>query len=132
MPAARSFEYAIVRVVPRVERGEFVNAGVVLYCRSCEFLEAAVELDRERLCALDPAADVAMIEAHLESVARICRGGADAGPIGRLSQAERFRWLVAPRSTVIQCSPVHEGVHHDPRAALADAMRTFVRAPRPA
>ena len=127
MPEPRSFEYAIVRVVPRVERGEFVNAGVILYCRSLGYLAAAIELDRARLLALAPGADVALIESHLASVERICRGGPDAGPIGALEQAERFRWLVAPRSTVIQTSPVHEGVCEDPAAALEDAMQTLVR-----
>ncbi len=126
MPATSSFEYAVVRVVPRVERGEFVNAGVILYCRTLGFLEAALALDPARLRALAPEADVALIESHLDSVARICRGGAEAGPIGALSQAERFQWLTAPRSTVIQVSEVHEGLCGDPRAALADAVREMV------
>ena len=128
MPVASSFEYAVVRVVPRVERGEFVNAGVILYCRSLEFLETALALDRARLLALAPGTDVTMVEAHLEAVAHVCRGGAGAGPIGTLTQAERFRWLVAPRSTMIQCSPVHEGMCDDPREALADALRKLVQA----
>jgi hypothetical protein len=127
MPEARTFEYAVLRVVPRVERGEFINAGVILYCRTLGFLEAAIALDRTRLRALAPDADAATIEAHLESVVRICRGGPDAGPIGALPQPERFRWLVAPRSTVLQVSEVHEGLSDDPAAALADAMRTHVR-----
>jgi hypothetical protein len=127
VPEPSSFEHAIVRVVPRVERGERINAGVILYCRSREFLDAAVELDHARLLALAPDADVPLIEAHLESIVRICRGGPDAGPIGRLAQAERFRWLAAPRSTVIQVSPVHEGLCDDPRAALEHAFLTLVR-----
>lgn len=129
MPEASSFEYAIVRVVPRVERGEFVNAGVILYCRALGFLEAAIALDRERLLALAPGTDLPLVESHLEAVARVCRGGAGAGPIGALSQAERFKWLVAPRSTVIQVSDVHEGRCEDPRAALADTLRRFVAVP---
>ncbi len=130
MPETHSFEYAVLRVVPRVERGEFVNAGVILYCRTAGFLEAVVELDRARLQALDPAVDVALVESHLASVERICRGGEDAGPIGALPQAERFRWLVAPRSTVIQVSDVHEGVCESPRDALEHALRTHVRPAR--
>jgi hypothetical protein len=126
MPEARTFEYAVLRVVPRVERGEFINAGVILYCRTLGFLEAAIHLDRARLKALAPDADAATIEAHLDSVVRICRGGPDAGPIGALPQPERFRWLVAPRSTVIQVSEVHEGVTENPADALAHALRTHV------
>ena len=132
MPEARTFEYAVLRVVPRVERGEFINAGVILYCRTLNWLEAAVRLDEARLAALSPGADTATIAAHLESIARICRGGPEAGPIGALPQPERFRWLVAPRSTVIQVSEVHEGLCEDPAAALADALRTHVGASRPA
>jgi hypothetical protein len=131
MPEARTFEYAVLRVVPRVERGEFVNAGVILYCRSQGFLQAAIELDATRLLALAPDLDVPQIAAHLESVARICRGGPEAGPIGELAQAERFRWLTAPRSTSIQSSEVHEGICDDPAAALEQAMRTHVRQSRP-
>jgi hypothetical protein len=127
MPETSTFEYAIVRVVPRVERGEFVNAGVVLYCRAAGFLEAAIELDADRLRALDPGVDLALVRSHLESFTRICRGGAGAGPIGELSQAERFRWLTAPRSTVLQTSEVHEGVCERPQDALERALDTHVR-----
>ena len=127
MPESSSFEYAIVRVVPRVERGEQINAGVILYCRAREFLAATVELDRARLLALAPEADVALIESHLDSVARICRGGADAGPIGALSQAERFHWLTAPRSTIIQTSPVHSGRSRTPEELLEHLLDTMVR-----
>lgn len=130
MPEARSFEYAIVRVVPRVERGESLNAGVIVWCRADSWLRAAVELDRERLLALAPDADVPMIEAHLASVVRVAEGGDDAGPIGRMEPGERFRWLVAPRSTVIQVSDVHEGLCEDPRAALEHLLATLVRRPR--
>ena len=127
MPEPRSFEYAIVRVVPRVERGECLNTGVLVWCRADSWLRAAVELDRERLLALAPDADVAMIEAHLASVVRVAEGGDDAGPIGRMEPGERFRWLVAPRSTVIQVSDVHEGLCEDPQAALDHLMATLVR-----
>lgn len=129
MPEARSFEYAIVRVVPRVERGERFNAGVIVWCRSLDWLRAGIELDRARLAALAPDADVALIESHLDSLARVAAGTDDAGPIGRLSAAERFRWLVAPRSTVIQVSEVHEGLCEDPDAFLAHLMATLVRTP---
>lgn len=130
MPEPRSFEYAIVRVVPRVERGECLNAGVILWCRSLAWLRAAIELDHDRLLALAPDADVAMIEAHLESVARVAAGGDDAGPIGRMDPGERFRWLVAPRSTVIQVSEVHEGLCPDPAEALEHLLQTLVRIPQ--
>ena len=130
MPEPRSFEYAIVRVVPRVERGECLNAGVILWCRSLAWLRAAIELDHDRLLALAPDADVAMIESHLESVARVATGGDDAGPIGRMDPGERFRWLAAPRSTVIQVSEVHEGLCPDPAEALEHLLQTLVRTPQ--
>ena len=128
MPA-HSFEYAIVRVVPRVEREEFLNAGVVLYCRSLGFLEARVELDRQRLRALcsDPSLDLETIERGLALFPSICAGQADAGPIAALDQAERFRWLCATRSTVNQVSAVHAGLCDDPRAMLEHLMQTMVR-----
>lgn len=132
MPEPRSFEYAIVRVVPRVERGECLNAGVILWCRSLAWLRAAIELDQDRLFALAPDADVATIEAHLESVARIATGGDDGGPIGRMDPGERFRWLVAPRSTVIQVSEVHEGLCPNPAEALEHLLQTLVRTPKAA
>lgn len=126
MPDRRSFEYAVVRVVPRVERGECFNAGVIVWCRSLMWLGARVALDHARLVALAPDADVATIHSHLESIERIAAGGEDAGPIGRLDPPERFRWLVAPRSTVIQVSEVHEGLCEDPAAALAHLFETLV------
>lgn len=133
MPERRSFEYAIVRVVPRVERGECLNAGAIVWCRSLRWLRATVELDRSRLLTLAPEADVPTIESHLESFALVAEGGDAAGPIGRLAPAERFRWLVAPRSTAIQVSEVHEGLCEDPQKALDHLVETLVRAPaRPA
>ena len=122
-----SFDYAIVRVVPRVDRGEFVNAGVILFCSTGAYLNARIELQRERLLALDPSADLALVESHLEAIPRICRGGPEAGPIGELPQRARFHWLVAPRSTIIQMSPVHSGVHQDPRLALEQLFTKLVR-----
>ena len=130
MPALLSFDYALLRVVPRVEREEFVNAGVVLFCRERDFLEARVEMDRARVLALLPSADLALIEDHLQAMPRIAAGGLDSGPIGRLSQRERFHWLVAPRSTVLQISPVHSGLCESPNEALAQLFERMVRVPR--
>ena len=124
------FEYALLRVVPRVERGEFVNAGVVLYCQEKRFLEAAIDLDPERLRALDPRLDPGTVRAHLEAARRVCAGGPGAGPIGLLPPVQRFGWLVAPRSTVVQPGPVHTGLAEDPRGALDHLLETMVRAPR--
>ena len=126
MPAMLSFDYAIVRIVPRVEREEFINAGVILFCLERDFLEACVTLDRERVRALFPATDLTTIEEHLLTVPRICSGGDHSGPIGRLSLRERFHWLVAPRSTVLQVSPVHSGLCEDPRLALDELMCAMV------
>jgi hypothetical protein len=124
-----AYDYAVIRVVPRVERGEFVNAGVVLSCKAGGFLEARVELDEARLRALDPGADLDVVRAHLEAFAAICAGGDSAGPIGRLPARERFRWLTAPRSTVIQTSPVHSGRCDDHATMLERLLDAMVRAP---
>ena len=105
-----SFDYAVLRVVPRVERQEFMNAGIVVFCLEKRFLEARIHLDTARLTALWPEADVALVSEHLDAVPRICAGDQAAGPIAQLSQRERFHWLVSPRSTIIQPSPVHTGV----------------------
>ncbi|HYK04857.1 MAG TPA: DUF3037 domain-containing protein [Thermoanaerobaculia bacterium] len=122
-----SFDYSVVRVVPRVDRGEFVNAGVILFCSTRAFLDARIELNRARLIALAPELDLAAVESHLDVIPRVCRGGSEAGPIGELPQRARFHWLVAPRSTVIQMSPVHSGVHRDLEAALESLMVKLVR-----
>lgn len=127
MPAKPSFDYAVVRVVPRVDREEFVNAGVILFCAERDALLARVELDGERVRALWPGADLATIEEHLAAIPRICAGGAEAGPIGRLTRRERFHWLVAPRSTVLQVSPVHSGLCHDPARDLDDLFARMVQ-----
>lgn len=124
-----SFDYAIVRVVPRVERGEFLNVGVVLFCSTEGFLDARIELDGHRLSALQPQADVSLVQAHLDVIPRVCRGGEEAGPIGRLPQRARFHWLVAPRSTIIQTSAVHSGLHRDLNTALEQLMDKLVRRP---
>ena len=123
------FEYALLRVVPRPERGEFVNAGVVLYCPALRFLGARVHLDPERLRALDPKLDPKAVLAHLEAVRTVCAGGQGAGPIGLLPPDERFGWLVAPRSTVVQPSPVHAGLADDPERALEHFVRVMVFPP---
>ena len=129
MPAHSSFDYAVLRVVPRVDREEFVNAGVILFSSERDFLGARVELDPERVRALFADADLALVEAHLAAVPRICAGGEGSGPIGRLSRRERFHWLVAPRSTVIQVSPVHSGLCEDPERALEQLFDRMVRLP---
>lgn len=123
------FEYALLRVVPRVERGEFLNAGVVLYCQEARFLEAAVHLDPGRLRALDPRLDPEAVRAHLDAAHRVCAGGPAAGSIGLLPPVQRFGWLVAPRSTVVQPGPVHTGLAEDPREALEHLLETMVRPP---
>jgi hypothetical protein len=110
VPAPASFDYAILRVVPRVERQEFINAAVIAYCPERRYLDARVHLDPTRLTALWPEADIDLIRDHLDAIPRICAGDTTAGPIARLSQRERFHWLISPRSTIIQPSPVHTGV----------------------
>jgi Protein of unknown function (DUF3037) len=121
-----TFDYALVRVVPRPERGEQINAGVILYCRARDFLEARIALDRARLLALDPTLDADEIGRALAVFPQVCAG---QGPMGRLDLAERFHWLVAPRSTVVQVSPVHAGLCDDPAAALDHLIQTMVLPP---
>ena len=128
-PGDKPFVYAVLRVVPRVERGEFINAGVVLYCQAERFLGARVHLDPARLEALDPGADLEAVRAHLDAVRSVCAGGPEAGAVGRLPLAERFGWLVAPRSTVVQPSPVHTGLTDDPEAELDRLLRSMVLPP---
>lgn len=123
------YDYAIVRVVPRVERQEFINAGAIVSCQTRDFLEARIELDEARLLALAPDIDLQTVRDNLASIPLICRGGVQAGTIGQLSQRERFHWLVAPRSTIIQTSAVHTGRCDDPAAALQHLMTTMVRMP---
>jgi len=124
------YDYAVFRVVPRVEREEFVNVGVIVSCPARNFLEARVELDEQRLTALDSTLDVESIRAHLATIPAICAGGEQAGPIGQLSKRERFHWLVAPRSTTIQTSPVHTGWCEDPNEVLEHLLNTMVRPAR--
>jgi hypothetical protein len=126
---ASPFEYALLRVVPRVERGEFINAGVVLYCQEARFLGARVHLDPERLRALDPRLDPETLLAHLEVACRVCAGGPQAGAVGLMPPVHRFGWLVAPRSTVVQPSPVHTGLAEDPEEAIEHLLRVMVCPP---
>jgi hypothetical protein len=125
------YSYAIIRVVPRVERGEFLNVGVVLFAREQGLCRASVELDTERLLSLAPSIDLAAVERHLATLLAICEGRPEGGPIAALQAPERFYWLVAPRSTMIQTSPVHAGRTEEPE--FSDALETllaeFVRLP---
>lgn len=127
MPDHSSYDYAVIRVVPRVEREEFVNVGVIVSCPGHGFLEAAIEMDEARVRALDATLDMETVRAHLAAIQRICAGGEDAGALGKLSPRERFRWLVAPRSTVIQTSPAHSGRCDDPRKLIEHLLDTMVR-----
>jgi hypothetical protein len=129
VPAELTYDYAIVRIVPRVERDERINVGVILSCVDVDFLEARIELDVARLLVLDPTLDLEAIRAALATIPTICAGGPDAGPIGALPSRGRFRWLVSPRSTVVQTSPVHTGRTSDPAAALERLLDTMVRHP---
>jgi hypothetical protein len=122
-----AYDYAVIRVVPRVEREEFVNVGVIVSCPPKDFLEARIELNEQRLLALDPQVNLDVVRAHLASIPLICAGGPDAGPIGRLPRRERFHWLVAPRSTIIQVSPVHTGRCTDFEATLERLLNLMVR-----
>jgi hypothetical protein len=125
--AEYTYDYAIVRVVPRVERGELINVGVILSCPDVAFLDARIELDPSRLLALDATLDLEATRANLATIPAVCRGGPEAGPIGQLPQRSRFHWLVSPRSTIIQFSPVHTGRTDDPETALERLMDTMVR-----
>jgi hypothetical protein len=123
----RTYDYAIVRVVPRVERGEFVNAGIILSCDLERILQASIELDEAALLALDAGADLELIRKALATIPAICTGGVEAGDLGRLSPRERFHWLVAPRSTIVQTSPVHTGQCRDLGSMLAHLMQKMIR-----
>lgn len=122
-----TFEYAVVHVVPRVDRGEVMNAGVLVYSRPRDYLGAAIWLDRDRLRALDPGADVEGIERALQAVADVCDSAPGCGPAGREELGRRFRWLTAPRSTVVQAGPVHTGLTADPAAELQRLLELLVK-----
>ena len=127
MHASRSpFQYAVLRVVPRIERGECFNAGVVLFCRPRRFLRARVELDPRRLEVLAPDADAAVLSSHLDGLVAVAAGAPTAGPIAALDQSERFHWLVAPASTMLQASPVHTGMCEEPTEVLDRLFRALV------
>jgi hypothetical protein len=121
------FDYALIRVVPRIDREEFLNVGAIVHCPTRGFLAAAVELDRQRLAALGAAVDLELIEQHLRAIPALCAGDPTAGPLAALPARERFHWLVAPRSTAVQTSPVHTGLTDDPAQALEHLMATMVR-----
>ena len=125
-----TYDYAIVRVVPKVEREEFVNVGVIVSCPAKSFLDARIEMDERRLLALDSTLDMDSIRTHLATIPAICAGGEQAGPIGQLSQRKRFHWLIAPRSTIIQTSAVHTGYCKDPAEVLEHLLDAMVRPPR--
>jgi len=127
MPTDASFNYAAIRVVPRVERQEFVNVGVILYCKALGYLEVAIDHGLGRLRAFAPDCDFEMIGGHLRTFEAICRGGPGAGRFAEWSQSERFHWLTAPSSTVIQASPVHAGLSSDPAQELGRLYDLFVR-----
>jgi hypothetical protein len=124
MPA--SFDYTVIRIVPRVERQEFINGGVVVFCPEKRYLAARTHLDEPRLRALWPEIDLDVVRGHLEAVQLICAGDESAGPIAKLSQRERFHWLSSPRSTVIQPSPVHTGICDEPDAVLERLTKQFL------
>jgi hypothetical protein len=121
------FEYALLRVVPRLERGECVNAGVIVYCQERGFLAARSALDERRLLAVDAEADVAGVRRALEAVEVMCRGGAEAGAAGRERPGQRFRWLTAPRSTIVQPGPIHGGLTEDPEGEVVRLLDRLVR-----
>jgi Protein of unknown function (DUF3037) len=125
--AEYTYDYAIVRVVPRVDRGEQVNVGVILSCADTDFLDARIEVDDTVLRAIDPEIDLVALRTNLDVIPAVCRGGPEAGPIGMLPPRGRFRWLVSPRSTIVQPSAVHTGRTADPAACLEHLMARVVR-----
>lgn len=126
MPARNSYDYALVRLVPHVERGECINAGVILFCRTLQFLGALTHLDSKRALVLAPHIDLELVKQHLDRIPLICAGGEQAGSIGLLSQPERFHWLVSPRSTIIQTSEVHSGLCSEPQRELEQLFKEMV------
>lgn len=126
MQDSHLFEYAVIRVVPRVEREEFLNVGVILYARKEGFLKTLFHLDKNKLSAFSDKLDIAEVESHLLSFQRICNGGPDSGPIGQLDMASRFRWLTATRSTVVQTSKVHPGFCDHPAEAIEKLFNQLV------
>lgn len=130
MHALDTYDYAVIRVVPRVEREEFINVGILLSCERSGYLQARIELDEARVRALDPSIDLDSLRRHLDTIPRICEGGAQAGPIGLLPKRARFHWLTAKRSAIIQTSPVHMGRCGDMDAILEHLLDRMVRTSR--
>lgn len=124
------FEYALLRAVPRQERGEFMNVGVIVYCAALDFLCAKTYVDGERLRALDPQLDVETLETSLKHLTNSCDGTPDAGPVSQTTVGQRFRWLTAPRSTIVQTSPAHTGFTEDPSAEVTRLFEALVLPPR--
>ena len=131
MPASYSFDYAVVRVAPRVDREEFVNAGVIVICAERRFLDARIHIDEARLLALWPSLDLALVRQHLEAIPRICAGDESSGAIARMTQKERFHWLTSPRSTIIQVSPVHTGLCEEGPGEAVEALAERLLGYRP-
>jgi hypothetical protein len=130
VPAEYTYDYAVIRVVPRVDRGEQINVGVIVSCAEANYLDARIDLDESLLLAIDPLVDITTVRANLAVIPAVCRGGAEGGPIGAMDPRDRFRWLVSPRSTMIQPSAVHTGRTHDPEACLEQLMDRVVRRQR--
>ena len=126
MLATSSYDYAIIRIVPYVERGECINIGIILFCRTRRFLGALLHLDQQRLGVLAPQLDFSAVQQQLEHLLLVCYGKEGSGPIGLLPQSERFHWLVAPRSTIVQTSPTHSGTCNDPESTLQDLLKKLV------
>lgn len=126
MHEPKAYSYAVVRIVPRVDRDEFINAGVILFSQEHRFLAAEVHLNEARLLALAPDADVTAIGRHLDAIPRICAGDPDAGPIARIPQKDRFHWLTAPRSTTLQISPIRTGLSTNPAHTLQHLAQDLV------
>ena len=126
MPATSSYDYAIIRIVPYVERGECINIGIILFCRTRRFLGMMLHLDQQRLSVFAPQLDLPAVQQQLEHLQQVCDGKEGSGPIGQLLQSERFHWLVAPHSTIIQSSSVHSGMCNDPEATLQNLLKKLV------
>lgn len=127
MPGPEAFSYALLRAVPSLARGEALNVGVVVHSRRFRFLAARCEVDPERLRVLDPGVDVDAVRAHMDMIRRVAAGDESAGPLARLDASERFGWIVAPSSTLVQPSPVHTGITEDPQATLDRLFATLVQ-----
>lgn len=126
MPTQQLFEYAVIRVVPRVEREEFINVGIIMFCAKQKFLKAVISLNEEKILAMAPTLEIPFVIDNLSAITRICEGGKDAGPIGQLDHASRFRWLTATRSTVVQASKVHPGFCKDAEETLQKLIKQLV------